>query len=98
MRTCLFLTSQSAKPNIPRKPIETVDTVIFIQMSDDFGVGPGGANCGRLKELLAEFLKVVDLSVEDDPDRAVFITDRLMSASYIDDAEPAHADANVFRE
>jgi hypothetical protein len=44
-------------------------------------------------ELLAQGEMVVDLAVEHDPQRAVFVRNRLMPARDIDNAEPAHADA-----
>jgi hypothetical protein len=36
---------------------------------------------------------VVDLSVEDDPESAVFVGKRLMTAFHVNDAEAAHSDA-----
>jgi hypothetical protein len=36
---------------------------------------------------------IVDLTVEDDPDCAGFITDGLMSAGNVNNAKAAHADA-----
>ena len=47
------------------------------------------------RKLLAQASVVVDLAVEDDPDRLVFVGDRLVPALQVDDAEPAHADADV---
>ncbi len=41
---------------------------------------------------LAEFLKIVNLSVENHPDGAIFVGDRLMTCLEIDDAQAAHAD------
>src|SRR6266566_4116051 len=38
---------------------------------------------------------VVDLAVEDDDLRLVFVEDRLSSARQIDDAEPSHPEADV---
>ena len=43
-------------------------------------------------ELRAQLAIVVDLAVEDHPDRAVLVADRLMAAGEIDDAQPAHAE------
>src|SRR5215468_7801386 len=39
----------------------------------------------------AQLAVVVDLPVEDDPDRAVFVRDRLASSGQINDREAAHA-------
>ena len=41
-------------------------------------------------ELGAQPLEVVDLAVEDDPDGAVLVVDRLVAAGEVDDREPAH--------
>jgi hypothetical protein len=40
----------------------------------------------------AQFPVVVDFSVEDHPNRPVFVTHGLVAGTQIDDAEPAHAD------
>src|SRR5215470_2559040 len=45
-------------------------------------------------EILAQFLEVVDLAVEDDPDRFLGIGHRLMPAGEVDDGEPAKAKAH----
>ena len=45
-------------------------------------------------ELLAQGEMVVDLAIEHDPERAVFVRNRLMPARHIDNAEPPHADAD----
>jgi hypothetical protein len=39
-------------------------------------------------EVGAQFEVVEDLAIEDGPDRAVFIRDRLIARRQIDDAEP----------
>src|SRR5271167_4971411 len=48
-----------------------------------------------LLELTAEFAEVVDLSVEDDPHRAIFVEYRLASARQVNDAQAAHAEAGA---
>jgi hypothetical protein len=40
-------------------------------------------------ELAPDVRVVVDFAVEDDPDRAVFVRERLLAGAQIDDAEPA---------
>ena len=45
-------------------------------------------------EALAELTVVVDLAVEDDHLRPVFVEDRLSPAVQVDDAETAHAEAD----
>jgi hypothetical protein len=44
-------------------------------------------------ELLTQSEMVVDLAVEHNPQRAIFVRNRLMAARHIDDAEPPHADS-----
>ena len=46
-------------------------------------------------EIAPQLLVVVDLAVEDDPDRAVLVRDRLVAAVEIDDAEAAHAERDA---
>src|SRR5262249_16760816 len=44
-------------------------------------------------ELPPEFSEVVDLPVEDDPDRSLGVGHRLMAAVEVDDREPAEAES-----
>src|SRR2546426_3316086 len=46
-------------------------------------------------ELPAQFAKVVDLSVEDDPDRAILVMNRLVAGRQVDDAEASHAERHT---
>ena len=46
-------------------------------------------------ELGAKLREVVDLTVENDPDRTIFIKNGLMAAAQIDDAEAAHAESHT---
>jgi hypothetical protein len=45
------------------------------------------------RELRGELAVVVDLTVEDDPDRTVLVGQRLISGLEIDDTEPPHSEA-----
>ena len=67
-------------------------------MDDRLGVA-GRPECvaGTL-ELPAQLLVVVDLAVEDDADRAIFVEHRLLPAGQIDDAEAAHAERHAIRD
>ena len=42
-------------------------------------------------QIRAQFLKVINLAVVDDPSRLIFVEERLMTARQVDDAEAAHA-------
>jgi hypothetical protein len=44
-------------------------------------------------ELAPQVAVVVDLAVEDDPDGAILVADRLLAVVEIDDAQPPHAEA-----
>ena len=46
-------------------------------------------------ELRSHLGEVVDLAVEDDPDRAVLVAERLIAGRQIDDAEPPVAEADA---
>ena len=45
--------------------------------------------------LSLQLREVVDLAVEDDPDRAVFVGDRLVTPRAVDDGEAAHGEADA---
>lgn len=47
------------------------------------------------QEFLAQFLEIVDLSVEDYPERAVLVGDGLVAGGEVYDGEPAHGEAHV---
>src|SRR5262245_28871982 len=46
----------------------------------------------------AQRLVVVDLAVEDEPERAILVGDRLPAAGEVDDAQPADAQTGVTAE
>ena len=50
----------------------------------------------RRFEIAAQLGEVVDLAVEDDPDRAVLVVNRLMAGRQIDDAQPPHPERHAF--
>jgi hypothetical protein len=62
-------------------------------MHNCFGIAIGGESMPFGNERIAKGLVIVDLTVEDHPNAAIFVRDRLMPSAQIDDAEPAHADA-----
>src|SRR5439155_18392030 len=49
----------------------------------------------RRLQLAPQFGEVVNLAVEDDPDRAVFVVNRLMSARQIDNAQAPHPERDA---
>jgi len=69
--------------------------ILFIEMDEDLGVGKGGKLMSSLDKVLPEFTVVVDLTVEDDTDRFVFVEDRLITPCDIDDREPPHPQGDM---
>src|SRR3990172_8764586 len=64
-------------------------------MKNDLGVAPGREAMAAAGELLAQRAVVVDLAVQDEPQRAVFVGERLLAAFEVDDAQAAEAQAGV---
>jgi hypothetical protein len=60
----------------------------FVKMEDDFGVRLGLKPVTFALEIRAKLDVVEDLSVERDPQRAVFVRHRLAAAGHVDDAQP----------
>ena len=48
-------------------------------MDDDLGISLSLERVAGLNQFLPEPSEVVDLSIKDDPHRAVFVTDRLLA-------------------
>src|SRR5215213_9949251 len=51
--------------------------MIFVEVNETFGVGGSTEHVAALRQVMAQLPVVIDLAVEDDPDRAIFIRDRL---------------------
>src|SRR5213592_3658895 len=63
-------------------------------MQDDLGVALSGEHVSLRDQPTPQLAVVVDLAVEDDDLRPVFVEDRLSPARQIDDAEPSHPEAD----
>ena len=75
--------------------IDAVGPVLLEGVNDGFGVAVSAVLVAASDELFAQGLVVVDFAVEDDPERAIFIRERLVAGGEIDNAEAAHADAEA---
>src|ERR1035438_1727934 len=64
-------------------------------MNDDFGIGVSGEDMTASLQLGTQLGKIINLAVEDNPNRLVFIEDRLVPTLQVDDAEPTHAQTNA---
>src|SRR5262249_2995921 len=74
--------------------LDEVGSVLLVEMDNDLGVGIRGEPVSPRLETGPQIPVVVDLAVEHDPDRAVLVGQRLMTADQVDDAEAAHPEAN----
>ena len=63
-------------------------------MDDHLGVAVRAEAVPARLELGADVGEVVDLAVEDDPDRAVLVGERLIAGREIDDAQAAMPEAD----
>ena len=86
--------SQIANANMPRRRSTQRAPSLLVEVDDRLGVAVGRKTWPRALEVAPQLAVVVDLAVEDDPDGAVLVGDRLMAAFEVDDAEPAHRQAN----
>src|SRR5688572_23530266 len=82
----------------PAQPIDTACAEVFVEVDDRFGVTAGLKRVAAALEIAAQLAVVVDLAVEDNPDRPVFVRDRLMTAFEVDDAQAAHAERHAIAE
>jgi hypothetical protein len=62
--------------------------MVFVQVDPRLGVAPGGQVMPPPQQLPAQLGILEQLAVEGDPDRAVFVGDRLPAAGQVDDREP----------
>jgi hypothetical protein len=67
-----------------------VITPLFVGVDDDFGVGFGLKMMASAFKLFAQNPEIINLSVENESDVAIFVVDRLIPAGEIDDAETAN--------
>jgi len=73
-------------------------SVLLIQMHDSFSIAFGAIAMPLRFKVFAEFLMIVDFTVEDNPEALVFIRDWLMTSLNVDNAEPAHGQSDILFE
>ena len=66
------------------QPIDPLWPLLFIEMHQDFGVTVGLKAMAFPDQLLAKFAIVVDLPVQNRPDRTALVSDRLMASPGVD--------------
>src|ERR1700730_3302519 len=64
-------------------------------MNDHLGIGVGGKTVAALFELVTQFGEVVNLAVIHNPNRLIFVENRLVPTRQVDDAEPAHPQSDA---
>ena len=82
------LRSQSETANWPRALANIPSPMVFVEMDPRLGVAAGGQAVPAGQELLAQLGILEQLAVEGDPDRAVFVGDRLPAPGQVDDRQP----------
>src|SRR5438034_7259560 len=86
---------EGSRPGVPdaKRPlsverVDGIDSLFFVEMKQHFGVGPGAKAMTLPNEILAKLEVVEDLTIERDPERAVLVRHRLLSARDVENAEP----------
>src|SRR5262245_371312 len=79
----------------PAEPFDALFAFVLVKMDDGFGVTARAQLVAPRDQQTAKFAVVVYFAVEDDPDRTVFVRDRLAPRGQIDNREPAHAHRDV---
>src|SRR6266849_2080622 len=74
--------------------VHAADAVVLIEVDDRLGIAGRAEDVTASHEIPAEIVEVVDLPVEDDPDRTVLVANGLIAGMQVDDAEPSHAQAD----
>ncbi len=75
--------------------LDAVFPIFFVQVNDGFRVAVSAITMATRDQLLTQDRVVVNLAIENDPDRSIFIADGLVPGCDIDDAEPSHAQADT---
>ncbi len=78
----------------PAEAIHRAVAPLLVCVDDHFGVRLRAEAVAEPLELQPEVREVVDLAVEDDPDRPVLVGERLIARSKIDDAQPPVSEAD----
>src|SRR5262249_53344588 len=82
-------------------PAEAIDGLLaplFVRVDDDFRVAVRAERVTSGLEVAANVGEVVDLAVEDDPDRPVFVGERLIARREVDDAQAPMTQADALAE
>ena len=87
--------SQIAKANIPRKCLHALAPILFIKVNDGLGVAMSPIAMSASFQAFAQLLMVIEFAVVDDPDVVLFVADGLVAGLDVNDAQPAHGEADA---
>ena len=65
------------------QPVDRLRSLLFVEMHQDFGIAIGLKAMALLDQFPAEFAIVVDLPVQDCPNRAGLVPNRLMATGRV---------------
>ena len=74
----------------PLEVTDEIEPVILVEMDDRLRVAVRRESVPRSLEGLSEFLEIVDLPVEDHPDVALLVGNRLRPRLQVDHCQPSH--------
>src|SRR5260370_9772344 len=75
----------------PAQVLDTLIPVLFVGVNDGLGVTIRTKVMTTLLKLFLQFTIVIDFPIQDDENALIFVKNRLMTASQVDDREAAHA-------
>src|SRR4051812_48560011 len=79
--------------------VQTLDAVLLVEVHEHFGVGGRPKAVPPLLELRPQLTKIVDLTIEGDPNRAVLVGEgRDAAGVQIDNGEAPLPEANPCRD
>src|SRR5438477_12838238 len=86
------------KSKHPAQILDTILAILLIQMNEAFGIGSGIECVAFGEQILSDLLKIIDLTVQYDPDGLIFIVDRLVTSLEIYDTQPPHAECHMVHQ
>ena len=75
--------------------LHDVVAVLLVAVDDRLGIGARPELVATVLQGITHRVVVVDLAIEDDLDRAVLVSDGLVTAPDVDDREPSHSEAHT---
>src|SRR5882757_381765 len=89
---CLLISVPDREREHAAQILHALGSVLLIEVNDGFRVAVSTVGMSTGNEWFAQAGVVIDLAVEDNGDRAIFVGDGLVAASDVYDAEAAHPD------